>query len=83
MTASGACGHPRLGAIDKTDITGPANDSYATRHNPFVYFQAIIGARPIAIGMSRRCARSAAICASAAHDARVLLDHAEHLHGRT
>ncbi len=44
MTASGpACGHPRLGAIDKTDITGPANDSYATRHNPFVYFQAIIG----------------------------------------
>ncbi len=42
-TASGpACGHPRLGAIDKTDITGPADDSYATRHNPFVYFRAII-----------------------------------------
>ncbi len=37
-----ACGHPRLGAIDKTDVTGPANDSYATRHNPFVYFQGII-----------------------------------------
>ena len=37
-----ACGHPRLGAIDKTDVTGPANDSYATRHDPFVYFHAII-----------------------------------------
>jgi phosphatidylinositol-3-phosphatase len=33
-----ACGHPKLGTIDKTDITGPAGDSYATRHNPFVYF---------------------------------------------
>jgi hypothetical protein len=38
-----ACGHPRLNAIDLTDTTGPANDSYATRHNPFVYFQSIIG----------------------------------------
>jgi phosphatidylinositol-3-phosphatase len=37
-----ACGHPRVGAIDKTDITGPANDSYATRHNPFVYFRGVI-----------------------------------------
>ena len=43
-TAHGpACGHPRLGGIDETDITGPANDSYATRHNPFVYFTAVIG----------------------------------------
>jgi len=44
-TATGhgpACGHPRLGTIDKTDVTGPANDSYATRHNPFVYFQGVI-----------------------------------------
>jgi hypothetical protein len=44
-TATGhgpACGHPRLGTIDKTDVTGPANDSYATRHDPFVYFQGII-----------------------------------------
>jgi len=38
-----ACGHPRLGSVDKTDVTGPANDSYATRHNPFVYFKGIIG----------------------------------------
>jgi phosphatidylinositol-3-phosphatase len=44
MTAHGpACGHPKLGAIDETDVTGPADDSYATRHNPFVYFRAIIG----------------------------------------
>jgi hypothetical protein len=37
-----ACGHPKLGSVDKTDVTGPANDSYATRHNPFVYFKGII-----------------------------------------
>jgi phosphatidylinositol-3-phosphatase len=43
MTAHGAaCGHPPLNAIDLTDTTGPANDSYATRHNPFVYFRSII-----------------------------------------
>jgi phosphatidylinositol-3-phosphatase len=42
-TADGpACGHPKLGAIDETDVTGPANDSYATRHNPFVYFESVI-----------------------------------------
>jgi phosphatidylinositol-3-phosphatase len=44
MTAHGpACGHPKLGAIDQTDVTGPRHDSYATRHNPFVYFAGIIG----------------------------------------
>jgi phosphatidylinositol-3-phosphatase len=37
-----ACGHPKLGAIDLTDSTSPANDSYATRHNPFMYFESII-----------------------------------------
>ena len=43
-TAHGpACGHPKLGTIDQTDVTGPAHDSYATRHNPFVYFENIIG----------------------------------------
>jgi len=42
MTKLGpACGHPKLGHVDLTDTTGPANDSYATRHNPFVYFAAI------------------------------------------
>src|SRR5580658_3144070 len=44
MTSHGpACGHPKLGAIDQTDVTGPPHDSYATRHNPFVYFEGIIG----------------------------------------
>jgi phosphatidylinositol-3-phosphatase len=44
MTPHGpACGHPQLGTVDKTDVTGPANDSYATRHDPFVYFKSIIG----------------------------------------
>ena len=43
-TAHGpACGHPKLGGIDETDVTGPKNDSYATRHNPFAYFENIIG----------------------------------------
>ena len=27
------------------DVTGPAHDSYATRHNPFVYFENIIGSQ--------------------------------------
>jgi phosphatidylinositol-3-phosphatase len=44
MTSQGpACGHPALGGVDLTDTTGPANDSYATRHNPFMYFRAITG----------------------------------------
>lgn len=43
-TAHGpACGHPKLGTIDQTDVTGPQHDGYATRHNPFVYFRGIIG----------------------------------------
>ncbi len=46
MTSRGpACGHPRLDAVDLTDSTGPANDSYATRHNPFIYFKSIIDRR--------------------------------------
>ena len=40
--AGPACGHPKVGAVDLTDTTGPANDSYATRHDPFVYFHSII-----------------------------------------
>ena len=43
MTKNGpACGHPKIGAEDLTDSTGPKNDSYATRHNPFVYFRSVI-----------------------------------------
>jgi phosphatidylinositol-3-phosphatase len=38
-----ACGHPKLGGTDFTDSTGPKNDSYATRHDPFMYFESIIG----------------------------------------
>ncbi|HEX3835065.1 MAG TPA: alkaline phosphatase family protein [Solirubrobacteraceae bacterium] len=44
MTKNGpACGHPPIGGIDLTDSTGPKDDSYATRHNPFMYFRSIIG----------------------------------------
>jgi hypothetical protein len=38
-----ACGHPKLGQTDYTDDTEPANDSYATRHNGFMYFKSVIG----------------------------------------
>jgi phosphatidylinositol-3-phosphatase len=38
-----ACGHPKLGQTDYTDDTEPANDSYATRHNGFMYFESVIG----------------------------------------
>jgi phosphatidylinositol-3-phosphatase len=35
------CGHPAIGARDETQDAA-ANDQYATKHNPFVYFHAII-----------------------------------------
>jgi hypothetical protein len=35
------CGHPGVGMIDNTQRAS-ATDSYATRHNPFVYFHSII-----------------------------------------
>jgi hypothetical protein len=46
---SEVCGHPQLGAgVDNTNTaeapsaTVPEGDAYATRHNPFMYFHAII-----------------------------------------
>jgi Phosphoesterase family len=45
---SATCAHPKIGAIDNTQAAQaptadvPAGDQYATRHNPFVYFHAII-----------------------------------------
>ncbi len=38
---SGLCAHPGLNTRDNTQ-TAAANDQYATRHNPFVYFHSII-----------------------------------------
>lgn len=35
------CAHPPLGGSDFTN-SAAANDQYATRHNPFVYFHAVI-----------------------------------------
>jgi phosphatidylinositol-3-phosphatase len=37
-----ACGHPALNAMDETQ-KAQAGDGYATRHDPFVYFQSVIG----------------------------------------
>ena len=38
---SPTCAHPPLGAADNTEVA-TVGDQYATRHNPFVYFHAII-----------------------------------------
>jgi phosphatidylinositol-3-phosphatase len=38
---SASCGHPPIGAPDNTQ-GAQAGDQYATRHDPFVYFHAII-----------------------------------------
>jgi hypothetical protein len=35
------CAHPAIGAVDRAQ-SATAADQYATRHNPFVYFHAII-----------------------------------------
>lgn len=44
-SADGACGHPALGAADPTSGATPvAGQSYATWHNPFVYFASIVNA---------------------------------------
>jgi phosphatidylinositol-3-phosphatase len=38
---SSTCAHPPIGAPDPTEGATP-NDQYATKHNPFMYFHAII-----------------------------------------
>lgn len=38
---SATCGHPEIGTPDRTQAA-EVGDQYATRHNPFVYFHAII-----------------------------------------
>ena len=38
---SGLCGHPPLNGRDNTQ-TAAADDQYAARHNPFIYFHSII-----------------------------------------
>jgi hypothetical protein len=35
------CAHPPIGGIDNSN-SAAANDQYATRHNPFVYFHSVI-----------------------------------------
>jgi len=39
---SPACGHPSLGATDPTATQTPAESTYATFRNPFVYFHSVI-----------------------------------------
>lgn len=38
---SETCGHPEIGTQDMTEVATPT-DQYATKHNPFMYFHAII-----------------------------------------
>ena len=48
MREAAACGHPKIGGVDGTSAAEgvsalvPKGDAYATRHNPFMYFHAII-----------------------------------------
>jgi hypothetical protein len=39
-----ACGHPAINQPDLTEGAAPG-DGYATRHDPFVYFESVIGRR--------------------------------------
>jgi hypothetical protein len=39
--APAACRHPTIGGADDTQVA-EADDQYATRHNPFVYFHSIV-----------------------------------------
>jgi len=41
---SAACGHPAINSPDHTEAAAPG-DGYATRHDPFVYFHAVIDNR--------------------------------------
>lgn len=38
---SATCGHPTIGTVDLTESATPT-DQYATKHDPFVYFHAIL-----------------------------------------
>jgi hypothetical protein len=38
---SATCGHPQIGTVDQT-ISASPGDQYAAKHNPFVYFHAVI-----------------------------------------
>src|SRR4051812_17110090 len=38
---SATCGHPPIGTVDPTEVATPI-DQYATKHDPFVYFHAIL-----------------------------------------
>jgi phosphatidylinositol-3-phosphatase len=40
-TGGATCAHPPIGGADNSN-SAAANDQYATRHNPFVYFHSII-----------------------------------------
>jgi hypothetical protein len=41
---SSTCGHPPIGNVDSTEWASPV-DQYATKHNPFMYFHAVIDSR--------------------------------------
>jgi hypothetical protein len=42
---SATCGHPPIGALDRTQHAA-VGDQYAAKHNPFVYFHAILDSAP-------------------------------------
>ncbi len=58
---SATCGHPQIGAPDLT-VRATATDQYAAKHDPFVYFHAIID--------SPMCAESVVSLRGLEHDLR-------------
>ena len=53
------CGHPQIGTVDSTEWATAA-DQYATKHNPFMYFHAVID--------SRTCSRNVVALPALEHD---------------
>ncbi len=77
-----ACGHPKLGAVDLTDSTGPKTDSYATRHDPFVYFKSITGKPAYCDSHVLSLHAAEDRPEEDLDDAELLVHHAEHLRRR-
>ena len=71
-----------LGGVDYTDNTAPANDSYATRHNGFMYFKSVIGNQAYCDAHVQTIARLVPDLASAATTPDLLFRHPQHLQRR-
>ena len=78
-TEAKSCRHPAIGTRDDTQVAR-VGDQYATRHNPFVYFHAIIDSPSCAA--PRRGSISSRAISVGGDDAEPRLHHAEPLQRR-